>query len=78
MGRTKYFAANLDLVLILIAAKPAFSNQQLSRALIAAEAEHITPLVVPNKRDLVEPFAHDWEWLAPYRPMEYQVIPVRG
>jgi ribosome biogenesis GTPase len=74
--RTKSFAANLDLVLILIAAEPAFSNQQLSRALIAAEAEHITPLIVLNKRDLVEPFAHAWEWLAPYRAMGYQVIPV--
>ena len=74
--RTKSFAANLDLVLILIAAEPAFSNQQLSRALIAAEAEGITPLIVLNKRDLVEPFAHAWEWLAPYRAMGYQVIPV--
>lgn len=74
--RTKSFAANLDLVLILIAAEPAFSNQQLSRALIAAEAEHITPLIVLNKRDLVEPFAHAWEWLAPYRAMGYEVIPV--
>lgn len=41
--RTKSFAANLDQVLILIAAEPEFSESQLSRALIAAEAEHITP-----------------------------------
>ena len=38
--RTKSFAANLDQVLILIAAEPEFSSSQLSRALIAAEAEH--------------------------------------
>jgi ribosome biogenesis GTPase len=43
--RTKSFAANLDRVLILVAAEPAFSSSQLSRALIAAEAEHITPLI---------------------------------
>jgi ribosome biogenesis GTPase / thiamine phosphate phosphatase len=74
--RTKSFAANLDQVLILIAAEPAFSNQQLARALIAAEAEGITPVVVLNKRDLAEPFARAWQWLAPYRAMGYPVVPV--
>jgi len=34
--RTKSFAANLDQVLILLAAEPEFSASQLSRALIAA------------------------------------------
>ena len=74
--RTKSFAANLDQVLILIAAEPAFSNQQLSRALIAAEAEGIAPLVVLNKRDLAAPFARAWSWLAPYRAMGYPIVPM--
>ena len=74
--RTKSFAANLDQVLILIAAEPAFSNQQLSRALIAAEAEGIAPLVVLNKRDLAVPFERAWQWLAPYRAMGYPIVPV--
>jgi ribosome biogenesis GTPase len=55
--RTKSFAANLDQVLILIAAEPVFSESQLSRALIAAEAAGITPLIALNKSDLTEPFA---------------------
>mgnify|MGYP002348260598 CR=1 FL=1 len=67
--RTKSFAANLDQVLILIAAEPVFSESQLARALIAAEAEHITPLIALNKSDLVEPFARAWERLLPYRHM---------
>ena len=74
--RTKSFAANLDQVLILIAAEPAFSNQQLARALIAAAAEGIRPLVVLNKRDLAEPFARAWQWLAPYRAMGYTILPM--
>ena len=74
--RTKSFAANLDQVLILIAAEPAFSSDQLSRALIAAEAEHITPLIALNKSDLSEPFARAWNWLLPYRQMRYQVLPL--
>ena len=74
--RTKSFAANLDLVLILVAAEPAFSSSQLSRALIAAEAEHITPLIAINKSDLAEPFARAWDWLLPYRQMNYRLLPL--
>jgi ribosome biogenesis GTPase len=74
--RTKSFAANLDQILILIAAEPVFSNSQLSRALIAAEAAGITPLIALNKADLVAPFAQAWAWLAPYRRMGYTVCPL--
>lgn len=72
--RTKSFAANLDQILILIAAEPEFSESQLSRALIAAEAEHITPIIALNKRDLKVPFAKAWERLQPYQAMGYQVV----
>ena len=74
--RTKSFAANLDQVLILVAAEPEFSSSQLSRALIAAEAEHITPIIALNKSDLVEPFERAWAWLRPYRHMRYGVLPL--
>ncbi|MBV8617567.1 MAG: ribosome small subunit-dependent GTPase A [Curvibacter sp.] len=74
--RTKSFAANLDQVLILVAAEPEFSASQLARALIAAEAEHITPIIALNKADLAEPFARAWARLAPYRHMQYQVVPL--
>ena len=74
--RTKSFAANLDQVLILLAAEPEFSETQLSRALIAAEAEHIKPLIVLNKSDLGEVFAQAWHRLAAYRNMGYAVLPL--
>jgi ribosome biogenesis GTPase len=74
--RTKSFAANLDQVLILIAAEPEFSESQLARALIAAEAEHITPIIALNKSDLAEPFARAWQRLEPYRRMAYTVLPL--
>ncbi len=74
--RTKSFAANLDQVLILVAAEPEFSEHQLARALIACEAEHIQPLIVLNKADLAAPFARAWQRLAPYRAMGYQVLPL--
>jgi ribosome biogenesis GTPase / thiamine phosphate phosphatase len=74
--RTKSFAANLDQVLILIAADPEFSEKQLTRALIAAEAEGITPLIALNKSDLVEAFERAWARLLPYQRMHYGVLPL--
>ncbi|WP_421954635.1 ribosome small subunit-dependent GTPase A [Polaromonas sp.] len=74
--RTKSFAANLDQVLILIAAEPEFSESQLTRALIAAEAERITPIIALNKSDLSEPFGRAWTKLAPYRAMGYRMLPL--
>jgi ribosome biogenesis GTPase len=74
--RTKMFAANLDQVLILLGAEPEFSERQLARALIAAEAEGISPLIVLNKSDLHTLFEAAWERLAPYRDMGYTVLPL--
>jgi ribosome biogenesis GTPase / thiamine phosphate phosphatase len=72
--RTKSFAANLDQVLILMAAEPEFSESQLTRALIAAEAARITPIIALNKSDLIEPFGRAWTKLAPYRAMGYHML----
>jgi ribosome biogenesis GTPase len=72
--RTKSFAANLDQVVILLAAEPEFSQMQLTRALIAAEAEHITPIIALNKSDLTDLFARALERLAPYTEMGYTVL----
>lgn len=74
--RTKSFAANLDQVLILVAAEPEYSESQLARALIAAEAQQIRPLIALNKSDLVLPFAQAWERLAVFRDMGYRLIPL--
>ena len=72
--RTKSFAANLDQVVILLGAEPEFSESQLARALIAAEAEKIRPIIVLNKRDLTPLFDRSWQRLAPYRAMGYTVL----
>jgi ribosome biogenesis GTPase len=71
---TKSCAANLDQVLILIAAEPEFSESQLTRALVAAEAERIKPLIALNKRDLTVPFERAWARLGNYRDMGYEVL----
>jgi ribosome biogenesis GTPase len=72
--RSKSFAANLDQVLIVVAAQPQFPEALLARALVACEAAGIAPLIALNKMDLVEPFAQAWARLEPYRAMGYTVL----
>ena len=50
--KTKSFAANIDLLLVLVAAEPVFSESQLARALIAAEDAGIAAHILLNKADL--------------------------
>ncbi len=71
--RTKSFAANLDQLLVLVAAEPVFSESQLTRALIAAAAADIPALIGLNKTDLPG-IAVARERLAPYRAMGVPVV----
>lgn len=51
--RTKLFAANINLLLIVVAVEPAFSDELIGRALVAASSANIQPIIVLNKTDLV-------------------------
>lgn len=73
--RTKSFAANLDLLLVMVAAEPVFSESQLSRSLIAAEYAGIPVCILLNKTDLPQAAAAR-ERLAPYRTMGYELVEV--
>lgn len=66
--RTKSFAANMDQVLILIAAEPTFSASQLLRALIACAHAGIEAVIALNKSDLCAPFAAAWARLGAFAP----------
>ena len=71
--KTKSFAANLDQLLILVAAEPVFSESQLARALIAAESAGIPARIVLNKADLATIDAARTR-LAPYAAMGIDVL----
>jgi ribosome biogenesis GTPase / thiamine phosphate phosphatase len=73
--KTKAFAANLDQVLVMVAATPVFSESQLARALIAAADADIPAHILLNKADLPEIGAAR-ERLAPYAAMGVEVIEV--
>lgn len=71
--RTKSFAANLDQVLMLVASQPLFSESQLTRAMVAAEAADIELVIVLNKTDLPD-MALARERLKPYVAMGTPVL----
>lgn len=50
--RSKALAANVDRVVVVFAPRPIFNERFVWRALLAANAAHIAPLVVLNKTDL--------------------------
>jgi ribosome biogenesis GTPase / thiamine phosphate phosphatase len=75
LWKTKSFAANLDQLLLLVAAEPVFSESQLARALIAAESAGIPARVVLNKADLPTIDVARAR-LAPYAAMGVEVIDV--
>ena len=70
--KTKAFAANIDQLLVVVAAEPVFSESQLARALIAAADAAIPARIALNKRDLPT-FAAARERLQPYAAMGVDV-----
>ena len=73
--KTKSFAANLDQLLVLVAAEPVFSESQLARALIAAESAGIAARIMLNKADLPAIGAAR-QRLKPYTAMGIEVLEV--
>jgi ribosome biogenesis GTPase / thiamine phosphate phosphatase len=73
--KTKAFAANIDQLLVVVAAEPVFSESQLARALIAAAAAAIPARIVLNKHDLPS-FAAAEARLASYPAMGVEVVGV--
>jgi ribosome biogenesis GTPase len=71
--KTKAFAANIDQLLVVVAAEPVFSESQLARALIAAADAAIGARIVVNKRDLPS-FAAARERLRPYDAIGVEVL----
>ncbi|ABE31933.1 ribosome small subunit-dependent GTPase A [Paraburkholderia xenovorans LB400] len=74
--KSKLFAANLDQLLIVLATEPHFSEDLLGRALVAAEANGLKPLIVLNKTDVTDELEGARKRLEPYRALGYTVVEV--
>ncbi|MDA8107345.1 MAG: ribosome small subunit-dependent GTPase A [Betaproteobacteria bacterium] len=76
--RTKVLAANLTQVIVLTACEPSFSDELVSRVLVAAERAALPAVLVLNKIDLVERLGAAREALAPFRALGYPLVELSG
>ncbi|WJF91025.1 ribosome small subunit-dependent GTPase A [Paraburkholderia bonniea] len=72
--KSKLFAANLDQLLIVLATEPHFSEDLLGRALVAAEAHGLKPLIVLNKTDVTAELPRARARLERYAGLGYTVL----
>lgn len=73
-NRTKQFASNIDLIVMVVAVEPVFSDDLLGRALTASWAAGIEPLIVLNKVDLTTELSAARARLSDYYSLNVPVI----
>lgn len=71
--KSKLLAANVTQLFIVVATEPGFSDDLISRALVAAEAAGITARILLNKTDLAELLPKARERLELYAGLGYPV-----
>jgi ribosome biogenesis GTPase / thiamine phosphate phosphatase len=72
--RQKRIAANLDLVVVVVATEPSFSDALLTRCLCAAEDQAIPTLIVLNKIDCIEKRSYAHALLSPFAALAYPIV----
>lgn len=69
--KSRLLAANVTQIFIVVATEPFFSDDLVSRALVAAEAAHIPARILLNKIDLAALLVRVRERLLPYLSLGY-------
>lgn len=72
--RQKLIAANVTQVVIVVAVEPSFSEELVTRCLVAAESQDMRTLIVLNKCDLTDRFAPAEAALAPFARLGYRIL----
>lgn len=72
--RQKLIAANVDQLVIVVATEPAFSDELVARALLAADSEDIETLIVLNKADLTDKLPAARAQLATLSGLGYPIL----
>ena len=72
--RQKLIAANVTQVIIVVATEPSFSDELVTRCIVAAECQDIDVLIVVNKCDLAERLPATLAQLAPFERLGYRLL----
>ncbi|MEB0138406.1 MULTISPECIES: ribosome small subunit-dependent GTPase A [unclassified Undibacterium] len=71
--KSKMLAANLSQLVIVVATEPSFTDDLVSRALVAAESSGIKPHIILNKIDVTESLAKARQRVGLYAGLGYPV-----
>lgn len=71
--KSKLLAANVTQLFIVVATEPGFSDDLISRSLIAAEAAGVAVHIILNKTDVAELMPKTRERLKPYAALGYPI-----
>lgn len=72
--KQKLIAANVTQIVIVVATEPSFSDELVSRCMVAAESQDIKTLIVLNKYDLSDRVAPAILTLAPFEKLGYPLL----
>lgn len=72
--KQKLIAANVTQIVVVVATEPSFSDELITRCLVAAESQEIRALIVLNKCDLGERIANARTTLAPFAALGYPLL----
>lgn len=72
--KQKLIAANVNQLILVVAPEPTFSDELLSRCLVAAHQQNLETLIVLNKCDLQDKLEGARKQLATFRSIGYPVL----
>jgi len=72
--KQKLIAANVTQIIIVVATEPSFSDELVTRCIVAAESQDMRAIIVLNKCDLVERVPSALAALAPFEKLGYPLI----
>ena len=72
--RQKLIAANVTQIVIVVATEPSFSDELVTRCLVAAECQQLRALIVLNKSDLKEALPAAQATLTPFARLGYPIL----
>ena len=72
--KQKLIAANVTQIVIVVATEPSFSDELVTRCIVAAESQDMQALIVLNKCDLNKRLAFSQSLLTPFEKLGYPVL----
>lgn len=72
--KQKLIAANVTQIIVVVATEPSFSDELITRCIVAAESQDMKALIILNKCDLGERLAATVQTLAPFEKLGYPLL----